>query len=95
MSSSSRADSELLHARAQGSGLEAEDLGRPALAAALRLEGPAQDEVVRREAEQVETAARGAGPRCLLSSENQLNIAIDYAVGKDSDAVFFFVGESF
>jgi hypothetical protein len=35
------------------------------------------------------------GLRCLLSPENRLNIAIDCAVGTDSDAVYFFVGESF
>ncbi len=37
----------------------------------------------------------GGGIRYLLSAENGLNISIDYAYGKDSDAVYFFVGESF
>ncbi|MCP4901824.1 MAG: hypothetical protein GY906_33080, partial [bacterium] len=37
----------------------------------------------------------GAGLRYILSVDNRLNIGIDYAVGKGSDAVYFFVGESF
>ncbi len=37
----------------------------------------------------------GGGLRYLLSPDNQLNIGIDYAVGKDSDAFYFYVGESF
>ncbi|MCP4901263.1 MAG: BamA/TamA family outer membrane protein, partial [bacterium] len=35
----------------------------------------------------------GAGLRYILSVDNRLNIGIDYAVGKGSDAVYFFVGE--
>jgi hypothetical protein len=37
----------------------------------------------------------GVGLRYLLSPDNGLNISIDYALGEDSDAVYFFVGESF
>jgi hypothetical protein len=37
----------------------------------------------------------GAGIRYLLSPKNGLNISLDYAYGKDSDAVYFFVGEAF
>ncbi|MHA1518231.1 MAG: BamA/TamA family outer membrane protein [Alphaproteobacteria bacterium] len=37
----------------------------------------------------------GGGVRYLLSAKNRLNISIDYAVGKESDAVYFFVGQSF
>jgi len=37
----------------------------------------------------------GVGLRYLLSPDNGLNISIDYAYGEDSDAVYFFVGESF
>ncbi|RLE32244.1 MAG: hypothetical protein DRJ61_10030 [Acidobacteria bacterium] len=37
----------------------------------------------------------GAGVRYLLSEKNGLNISIDYAYGKDSDAVYFFVGQAF
>ncbi len=37
----------------------------------------------------------GAGLRYLLSVDNRLNIGIDYAVGKGSDAFYFYVGESF
>ncbi len=37
----------------------------------------------------------GVGLRFLLSPENRLNIGIDYAVGENSDGVYFFVGEAF
>ncbi|RLE28904.1 MAG: hypothetical protein DRJ61_15575 [Acidobacteria bacterium] len=37
----------------------------------------------------------GTGIRYLLSPKNGLNISLDYAYGKDSDAVYFFVGEAF
>ena len=37
----------------------------------------------------------GGGIRYLLSEKNGLNISIDYAYGKDSDAVYFFVGQAF
>jgi len=37
----------------------------------------------------------GAGLRYVLSPKNRLNIGVDYAVGKDSEAAYFFVGESF
>ena len=37
----------------------------------------------------------GGGIRYLLSAENGLNISIDYAYGKDSDAIYFFVGQAF
>jgi outer membrane protein assembly factor BamA len=37
----------------------------------------------------------GVGIRYLLSVDHNLNISIDYAVGRGSDAVYFYVGESF
>ena len=37
----------------------------------------------------------GVGLRFMLSKENRLNLGVDYAVGKDSDAWYFSVGESF
>jgi hypothetical protein len=37
----------------------------------------------------------GAGLRFMLSEKNRLNLSVDYAVGKDSDAWYFSVGESF
>lgn len=37
----------------------------------------------------------GVGLRFMLSEENRLNLGVDYAVGKDSDAWYFSVGESF
>jgi len=37
----------------------------------------------------------GIGVRYLLSEKNGLNISLDYAYGKDSGAVYFFVGQAF
>jgi hypothetical protein len=37
----------------------------------------------------------GAGLRFLVSEENRVNISIDYARGREGDAVYFRIGESF
>ena len=37
----------------------------------------------------------GVGLRYLASKKNDVNVSIDYAVGKDSDAVYFYIGEAF
>jgi outer membrane protein assembly factor BamA len=37
----------------------------------------------------------GVGVRFKISSTTGLNLSVDYAVGKDSDAWYFYVGESF
>jgi outer membrane protein assembly factor BamA len=37
----------------------------------------------------------GVGLRFLLSSDNRLNLSVDWAVGKDDDYFYFYVGESF
>lgn len=37
----------------------------------------------------------GAGLRFLVSEENRVNISIDYARGREGDAVYFYIGEAF
>jgi len=37
----------------------------------------------------------GAGLRFMASTENRVNISLDYAVGKDTEAVYFRIGEAF
>jgi outer membrane translocation and assembly module TamA len=37
----------------------------------------------------------GVGLRFKISKTTGLNLSVDYAVGKDSDAWYFYVGESF
>jgi len=37
----------------------------------------------------------GVGLRFMLSETTKFNLSVDYAVGEDSDAVYFYVGESF
>lgn len=37
----------------------------------------------------------GVGLRFLVSKENRLNLSIDFAVGKGSDAIYIYVGEAF
>jgi len=37
----------------------------------------------------------GVGLRFLVSKENRLNLSIDYAVGKGSNAIYIYVGEAF
>ncbi|MCP4902860.1 MAG: hypothetical protein GY906_38350 [bacterium] len=34
----------------------------------------------------------GIGLRFMLSEKNRLNLSVDYAVGRDSDALYFYVG---
>jgi hypothetical protein len=37
----------------------------------------------------------GAGLRYMVSEANRVNISVDYARGKDGDAVYFYIGEAF
>ena len=37
----------------------------------------------------------GAGLRFMVSEKNRVNISVDYARGKEGDAVYFYIGESF
>jgi len=37
----------------------------------------------------------GAGLRFMASEENRVNVSVDYAFGKDTDAVYFRIGEAF
>ena len=37
----------------------------------------------------------GVGLRFLVSEENRVNISIDYARGREGDAIYFYIGESF
>jgi hemolysin activation/secretion protein len=37
----------------------------------------------------------GIGARFMLSEKNRLNLSVDYAVGKDTSALYFYVAESF
>jgi hemolysin activation/secretion protein len=37
----------------------------------------------------------GVGLRFMLSKTTKFNLSVDYAVGQDSDALYFYVGESF
>jgi hemolysin activation/secretion protein len=37
----------------------------------------------------------GIGARFMLSEKNRLNLSVDYAIGKDTSALYFYVAESF
>jgi len=37
----------------------------------------------------------GAGARYMIDDKRGINLSVDYAVGKDSDAVYFRIGEAF
>ena len=37
----------------------------------------------------------GAGARYMIDDKRGMNLSVDYAVGKDSDAVYFRIGEAF
>ena len=37
----------------------------------------------------------GAGLRFMVSEVNRVNISVDYAWGKEGDAVYFYIGEAF
>ena len=39
--------------------------------------------------------AAGVGIRFSISPENRLNVSLDWAVGKDNDYVYIYVGEAF
>jgi outer membrane translocation and assembly module TamA len=37
----------------------------------------------------------GAGLRFMVSEKNRVNVSLDYARGREGDAVYFYIGEAF